>query len=355
MQFLPGIMKGKNAYQRGAYFKNHMRRFKYILKTDFERFDATQGVNLLYCIEVGLAARLLSPEEFQLFFPTWLIKIRKMGKYPSGLMFHFVGCRGSGDMDTGLFNTLINYISQLYFLRCNGLDGTPMADGDDGGLNIDTLDFVDTFKEFGLCIDIEPVTDYHDFRFCSSAFVEYNRAGDMVQVQDVHKLLNNIGIVKSKKFYHCVGEYYYSLGFMYSKVYAGFPLFTELADMLMRISERKFIHRELLETLNPTFSVNLDTVAPEVDSDYLKTELMMAFGLGGATFDGLCETLRNMKVQLPRHMDKRYRVSSDKTNRLSSEQLRAVEQMLLDSVRRAAVPTKLQLFTYLTPVSLYPG
>jgi len=335
MSHIPGIMKGKNALQRGSYFKNHMRQYKYLLKTDYSRFDATQGVELLRAIELGLAYRLLSQEEFGLFMTAWEIKLLKIGKYPSGLSFKFIGCRGSGDMDTGLFNTLINYVAAKYFLAMNNLDGDVMADGDDGVIGVNSINYNPTFHHFGLEIKMEPVTDYHDVEFCSSVFVEYNASGDMIQLQNMHKLLNNVGVVKSRKFYHCVGEYYYSLGFMYNKMYPGFPVYQQLANMLMRIGKRKYIHRSILRDLNPMFELGLEQDHIIVNPDRLLIEMSLCFNISCEMMHAISHSLDNMIVQLPPSMDKKFRISNRPGDRLPEAIVDHVEQLLLQSLRDA--------------------
>lgn len=341
---LPEVMKGRNPLQRGQYFARCMRKHKYLLKTDYKRFDATQSIRLLYLIEVGLAKRLLSLAEFELFFKAWAIKIRKFGRYPSGLSFSFIGCRGSGDMDTGLFNTLVNLVAAKYFLVYNQIPGDIMADGDDGGIGIDTLDYQLTFQQFGLDIELEAVTDYHEFRFCSSVFVEYNRQGDMIQLQDIPKLLNNIGVVTSKKFHHCVGEYYYSLGYMYQRMYPNFPIFNELSQLLMRIGNRRYFHKTILEEVNPSLAIGCEVPIFESDPSVLLVEYMLTFNYGSAMVTLIQQDLASLRVEVPANMDKRYRVASTPPITIQSCDIRLAEEILIDSIKRSKAPGYVSVF-----------
>jgi hypothetical protein len=347
---IPNIMKGRNVFERGQYFIIHIGGKRYKIKSDYSRFDSSQLMILLFMIEVGFAIRVLSEREFKIFFKAWLLKIRKIGKYPSGLSFHFIGTRGSGDMDTGLFNTMINAILIEYCAACSGLTLENMADGDDGLMGTDTLDFdMTTFAEFGLTIELEPVEEISEVRFCSSGFIQYNAQGDYVQMQDINKLLNNIGIVKNRQFYHCLGEYYYSLGFMYTKMYPGFPLFRQLAKFLMSIGDRKYIHKEILQRINPTFLDNLDNKPRgKIDEDIIKVEMMITFGWSATEFDRVCDWLETTTINLPKHFDRRYRPAQGKrAELLSSAEIKQVEDILEESVLSSKVPSKLASFQFL--------
>lgn len=330
MQFLPSIMKGRDARQRGIAFQQRILSLggKY-LKTDFSRFDSTQHFELLRMVECGIMQHILSPEDYLEFESYWYFKMWKHGETKNGFKYELFGCRGSGDMDTGLFNTLLNHFLCTYFCRTNGFEEKFIVDGDDGVIWVPNSDFTNTFDQFGVQIDIQICADYHDVDFCSSKFLQINKKGDFMQVQNLPRVLGKIGTLKSKQFNHCAGEYYYSLGYMYSKIYPDFPIFRELSKFLMRITqrERKAFSPSLLAQ-NPHHLTYMLNSPIDIDHDFLLTEYMLSFGLGPAQLDQMATTLLTAKVLLPDCMDRRFRTNGRAVDRVPHHIVISVEMEL---------------------------
>ncbi len=351
----PQIMKGRNAFERGYNFRKLVLRSSgYYLKTDFGRFDCTQRPEVLFDLECGLMQHLLSPADYELFFSYWVHKLYKVGRYPNGLEFKLLGCRGSGDMDTGVFNTLLNYATAVYFLRKNGFDeGSFIVDGDDGVIWIPSKQFTPTWHEFGLNIDIELVSDYHDVTFCSSHFMQINKAGEFMQVQNIPKIIQKIGTLKNTQFEHCAGDYYYSLGYMYNKMYPEFPVFKQLSAFLMGLSRRsRRFQPDFFRTANPhylDYMAGLDTIT--VDSDFILSEYYLCYPeLGPSSIEHLMNYLATAKVHLPPENDKRYRVSGRAATYLPDHLYRTVEKIIDNAMVNSPPPSKLMeaVITFLT-------
>lgn len=329
----PQIMKGRNALQRGqAFQKLVLSTSGHYLKTDFSRFDSTQHIHLLRTFELGIMRGILPYEEFELFKQYWILKMIKRGTYSHGLKFKLFGCRGSGDMDTGLFNTLINYATAVFFLRSNGFDETKfIVDGDDGVIWVPTKNYVPTWHLFGLDITAEVVSDYHDVTFCSSHFMQINRSGQFMQVTNFLSVCQKIDVLKNKQFAHCAGEYFYSLGYMYSKMYPDFPGYSQLARYLMTLTNRKqYFEPDMIRANNPHhLDYMLDTnTTLDVDYEFLLSEYYLCYDIGSSELAYLIQHLSTANTKLPPCHDKRYRVRNRVTERLSDQVIEYVEKSI---------------------------
>jgi hypothetical protein len=319
MKMLPEISKGKNFIERGAQFAALMGGW--FVECDFSKYESTQQEKLLRDIELGIWHRLLSEEDYGIMEKLFDLKMIKHGHCTHGVEFELLFNRGSGDMDTGLFNTLINYVATKYFQLKNGFDAGFMVDGDDNvlGLPFGKEQLIDTYAEFGLEAKLVIRKDYHDVEFCSSKFLMINRAGDMLQVQNLNKVLNNIGVMRNIEFRHCMGEYYYSLGYMYSKIYPNMPIISELSSYLMSFTKkRKVVKTDLLKKINPVYLeifANGCNDTLNIDKEFVLTEYMMSFGFTCVGMEAMLDYLNSTTVNiLPEH-DKRFRKTGDNPNK----------------------------------------
>lgn len=306
---LPQVMKGKNFVDRGSYFRDFILS-KNMVEGDMSKYEGSQRQYVLKW-ELEIWKALLPPDDYFVVEKLWRAKYIKEGHYLQGTKFSFVACRGSGDMDTGLFNTLLNWIMCRYFERINKLgSGNFAVDGDDNMVNcFDKTTVIDTFSHFGFDCKLFMRHDYHDVDFCSSRFIQF-RPGHFIQVQKLSKLLSNVFVVKNNEFNKCLGEYMYSLGFMYSKLYGDMPIYSDLANFLMisgAQNKGKHFNMELMSRLDPTKSaVMLDDVL-KCDRDFCLAEIGYTFQLGFATIESIVEQLNVNLIHLPTDCDYRFR------------------------------------------------
>jgi len=318
MLHIPQISKGKNFLERGQQFFDHVLN-KFMIEGDCSKYESTQRIELLADIELGVWRRLLSTNHYSKIKRIFISKMEKRGFTFNGVYFSFWGCRGSGDMDTGLFNTILMYIACKYFIRVNKLNGDFICDGDDNCIGYsDDKEIVDTFAHFGLDAKLIKRCDYHDLEYCSGKFMQY-QPGKFIYVQNINKLMKNIGIFRKSKFNHCKGEYYYSLGYMYKQMYCGMPLFKEISEFLMRISKvKRHVKFEILDDINPMHAQAFKNTAYNIkfDPDTIKIELAMCF-LGSITKVEDCITHYSGKcVSLNAAEDKRFNCGVTMRNRL---------------------------------------
>jgi hypothetical protein len=290
---------------------------EWFVESDFSKFESTQQMDLLVHIELGVWKRLLNLDDYHIVERLFWLKMVKQGHCTHGVKFCFLFCRGSGDMDTGLFNTIINWIATRYFEDINGMfKGQFLVDGDDNVMKgpIGKTDYIDTFAQFGLEAKFLVRTNYHDVEFCSSKFIKYNRQGDMMQVQNLNKVLNNIGYMTNSEYSNCVGEYYYSLGFMYEKLYCNLPVYKELAKFMRRITSRStHIAIELLKNVNPAYIDILKAEKNEFDCDpeFVLSEYFLGFNLSPVEIEKILEYLNTTAISLPLGRDKKFKKSGD--------------------------------------------
>jgi len=342
MAKLPCFAKGKDYFARGAWIEPYYGNYRF-LANDYSKFESTQREKLLRDVELGLWKRMLHPDAYAIVELCFEIKMCKRGVTGNGVKFDFYACRGSGDMDTGLFNTIINYVACRYFEIKNMLPPKNFCvDGDDSCLAVPNhrVDYVNTFSEFGLDAKLEFV-DSNAVEFCSAKFVEY-ASGKFVLCPDIKKLCNNLGTLINSDFEKSVGHYYYTLGYMYHVMFGALPFFDQLSQFLMGISgTKKLINLDLVRHLNPSFldafkmhDENLGGVrhARDVDPVRFRLGVWLAFGFSQAELASMETWFATTKLDLGGR-DRRFnRQGKAKTPWTSDELLDVQTQMEISVV-----------------------
>jgi len=308
---IPQFAKGKNFIERGKQFAELIFG-AWIMEGDFSKFEATQRKKLLEDVELGIWSRLLDDKQYYLIEILFYMKMLKKGHTLNGLKFEFNWCRGSGDMDTGLFNSIISWIACRYFAIVNGIDKDKFTvDGDDNLIKIPhgMTTTINTFSLFGLDAKLILRKNYYDADFCSGKFIQY-KPGEFIYVQNIRKIMNNVRVFRKTKFMHAKGDYYYSLGYMYSIMYPNFPLFSNLANCLMRIgssssSRRRYINTRVLNELNPNYVdyfARLDKTwadhLTQSDLQNIKLEMCMSFEMSLSEMDHYSESYDKFTLKL---------------------------------------------------------
>lgn len=331
---LPECSKGKNFSERGRQFFEKIFG-AWILECDFSKFEATQRLKLLAKIELGLARRLMTPMHYHLFLQNFIAKMRKHGWTLNEVEFEFWECRGTGDPDTGLFNTLITWIACRYFEIVNGTGDTNfICDGDDNLIRLPIgAKYVNTFSLFGLDAKLELRTDYHDASYCSGKFIQV-RPGEFMYVQDIKKLMQNLPVFRKTKFDHCKATYYHSLGYMYKILYPGFPIYENISNFLMRATPKQYLSVQMLQEINPSHTDAFVNTKEKVsiDVELVKVELSMSFDMTIEELTRLCHWYDVNNMTLKPEECKRYNPEKPPADRLSDTQIKVVEQILVESV-----------------------
>jgi len=316
MTQIPEFSKGKNFVERGKQFAKLLFG-QWYLEGDFSKYEGTQREELLTMIELGLARRLMNDADYILFEKLFYVKMIKDGHTLNGLKFRFNWCRGSGDMDTGLGNSLICWVACKYFCIINKIPHRFIVDGDDNTIGIPKgmNTYTETFKLFGLDAKLIIKKDYHDVDYCSGKFIQY-KAGEFLYVQNVRKIMQNIRFFRKKTFAHARGDYYYSLGLMYKILYSNFPLYQNIANALMRIGgTRKNFKIEVLDSLNKHYRDHMKGMdAISVDESHIsniKLEIAMCFGMSVGEINYYSKFYDSLNLSLPKEQNKILRSAKD--------------------------------------------
>jgi len=320
---IKNISKGKNFLERGEQFAECIFG-EDILEGDCSKYEGSQRLRLLVHIELTIW-KLIDPGSYGLLTKLFRSKMKKSGKTLNELYFEFWYCRGSGDMDTGLFNTLIMFVACRYFEIVNKTgDHNFICDGDDNQIKIprNISELKDTFKEFGFDAKLIRRHTYHDASYCSGKFIQY-KPGKFLYVQDLNKLMNNIPIFRKLKFNHCKGAYYHSLGYMYHKIYGNLPVFREISKFLMNIAPKEHVHMDILEEINPGHAEAFKNTSYnlEYDEDLCKVELAMCFTSNITNLENYSTWYKNHQVSLDKAELKRYNPIKTPRDRLTQNQI----------------------------------
>lgn len=237
------------------------------------------------------------PELIEQFDDLFACKTHKTGKTLNGLKFDFRYCRGSGDTDTTSGNTGINKVTTEYFIEEN--------------LGRSPCDYVNTYALFGIDAKLEIRTNYHDVNYCSGKFIKVN-ARDFHYVQDLRKLMRRVQFCINDQFYDHLDTYYHSIGYMYTILYKGIPLYQDLGRHLMSCKNKGFVDVRALEAhygahnafqwhqkrvdfqfrekhnlLYDIDSLPFDTY---IDTDLVRREMAAVFDMSCAEYDAYMRT-----------------------------------------------------------------
>lgn len=243
---LPQVCKGKNFAERGLAFSELVFGEHYG-ENDMSKFESSQRPELYDLVQKQLFDALYPNDE--LLDKLYEIKMHKFGRTMNGAKWSAYGMMASGEMDTGCFNTIFNWLACRYFEVINGYGrGNFLVDGDDSVLRIPRgATPINTFTDFGFDAKFFIRYDYHDVEFCSSKFVQC-APGVFYQTQDINKVFASVPNMINPSFDRHLGDYYGSLGQMYSILYEDFPVLSDFAHFLKTASTRAMSTKLLEDT-----------------------------------------------------------------------------------------------------------
>jgi hypothetical protein len=264
----------------------------------------------------------------------------KEGVTRYGIRFLFYALRCSGEFDTWLCNTIVSWLANRYLELVNGLPAYNFrVTGDDNfGAKPRGMDIINTYPQFGFECDFQLVNDVHELEFCSAKFVEYY-PGKWMLCPDPFKIMRNIGYIKNADFEHCIGHYYYTVGYMYTIMFPNLPFFHNFGRFLMGITRNpkvKHVNMNFLRYHNPmvvdAFRVGGKEVTVSTDLFYIGIE--MAYGLQRSHIELLDEFYANAEIDITGH-DKKFNRKGSPAPLFSDAQLDEV-QGLIEATLRAS-------------------
>lgn len=331
MMFLPQVSKGRDFLARGKQFDDLISG-AWALEGDCSKFEASQRIRLLKHIELGLLKRLEDDINYRRFRKLFWRKMKKNGFTQNGQKFSFYSCRGSGDSDTGLFNTLLMWVACMYFEIMNKLPlGDFICDGDDNVIKmpVGKENYINTFAHFGFDAKLILRKDYHDIDYCSGKFIKYNKIGDFIYIQNIKKIINNMTVFRKLNFNHCKTTYYHSLGFMYKKLYGDLPLYSSFSKFLLRSTTDAHVNPEILKELNPIYEELVHKTGYNVKwDDTIKVEIAMVFDLTINLIDVLSEYFDSAVVKFEKKESKRYRNVGSRITMPTTTEVDLVENLI---------------------------
>lgn len=141
---------------------------------DASKFDTC--VDIKWLKWVMKVIRACFPKKFwKLIYKLWSQTLINIGRTNKGLKYRTHGTRASGDMDTGLGNSIIMWSMLTRYLDLAGVKGSILVNGDDSVLVLDRSDLhlLDErcFKRWGFNMKREVVYSIDDVEFCQAKIV----------------------------------------------------------------------------------------------------------------------------------------------------------------------------------------
>lgn len=186
------------------------------LQLDAKKFDTYVDVKWLQlCADFYCA--LFSPSDKRRIRWLWSRTLVNTGSSRSGLKYTTWGTRMSGDMDTGLGNSLIMWTLLTAYLESNGiLKYSIMVNGDDSVIVIERSQLAEarnlsTFTKYGFSMTFEVAYSFSDLEFCQSKPVLTDYGWTMAR--NPHRVMgrtswsvNKYGKSKMRSFVHTLGK-----------------------------------------------------------------------------------------------------------------------------------------------------
>jgi len=238
------IAKGRNHHQRGADILAKSGEFAdpYYLLLDASNFDAHVSGELLK-LEHGVYKSLTKKSARQRL--RWLLKLQLVnrGRTKNGTTYTTPGTRMSGDMNTGLGNSILMAGMLETFLEDSGVRGAVYVDGDDSVVVIDRIDVCkllpvkEYFLSFGMEMKFEATSELSkvDFCQCRPLWVD----GSLVMSRDPSRVLVRPLWTTRTMGSRLAGRYLRGLGLGEIAVGWGQPLAAALGKQLYSLGEGK--------------------------------------------------------------------------------------------------------------------
>lgn len=167
------VAKGLNNVQRAQLLHDQSSTFRdpcYIL-LDHSCFDST--INVTHLRETHKFYRKMNGSRELQRLLKYQINNKGFSKY--GIKYKIKGTRMSGDYDTALGNSFVNYICLRSWLKMNQVRGEIILDGDDSIVTIERRDLgrlpFDHFSRCGFETKMEVVYDISEVEFCQSKYL----------------------------------------------------------------------------------------------------------------------------------------------------------------------------------------
>lgn len=318
---LPQVANACDYAACGAKFKKLLGAWMF--ENDMSKFEATQRKFMLY-LEYLVYASVIPSKDVEQLTTLFAAKMVKKGTAADFIHFLFMFCRGSGDMDTGLGNGILNYIATMYFKimnfcprkheclmsdGCCSFDGFVLKGDDSYGDMPVGAKLTNYYSNFGfdakLIIREDPLTT----EFCSGHFIRLAN-GEFYYVQKLRKLLTSLQVVVNNDVIKngWVAHYLRSLGDMYAVLYKHVPVYEDVAEFLKTASSKLRINKQLLNENYGAieafehFERNVDKIDVCAQT-YVDISMNNEFSF--SELEAISKFCRTTQIKLPEHLNRR--------------------------------------------------
>lgn len=251
MSLTPMAAKSRNLIQRGQDLRAKWEMFNnpIAILLDHSTFDAHCGVELLKlehefytsCIRVTDGKRELKK------LLAW--QLVNKGATKNSTMYETYGTRMSGDQNTGLGNTLINYAMLKSFADKHLRSATFYVDGDDSVIMCEREDMVALeiiakyFSQFGMKTKVEVAHEFEKVEFCQTRPCFDGTNWRMVR--NPNRLLSRLPWIVYNLHPNCHDRYLKSVGMCEMALGIGLPIGQYIGDKLRVRSRKRYMITDL--------------------------------------------------------------------------------------------------------------
>lgn len=297
----------------------------WFMENDMSKYESSQRFDVLK-LEYQVYSMLM-PEQQEIIDKLFAVKIMKVCTTTTGVNFKMMYGRGSGDMDTSLGNGVLNYISTMYNQIKNYCPNCTINNcvepgcktlkfvlkGDDSYASIPTGATVENhYQCFGFDAKIIVRKTPEEVEFCSGHFVEI-RPNKWLYVQKLQKLIESLTT--------CINEdtmrngwcahYYKSLGYMYTTMYDGIPIYEDIARFLLNVNIKAGLNLNLIQSYNLLDAFTNKTAGKYVVDRSLATlSVSLVNKMDYAELNRLAVYFRNSQLCFPPELSKRCNLKS---------------------------------------------
>jgi len=236
----PIFAKCRNLTQRGEDIDTKMSYFHdpVAISLDHSKFDSHVNIELLR-VEHWFYSKCFNDDPRLKFLLG--LQLTCHGSTKNGTRYRTIGTRMSGDQNTGLGNSIINYVMTLAMKKSLNVPMLMYIDGDDFIIFVERsnghLISPSWYEQFGMVTKVDNTTSIiEEIEFCQSRPV-YNGVG-YTMVRNPQRMLSRLQWMVGKKHPKYILNYLTSIGLCMVSLGMGLPIEQYVGSTLARLGGR---------------------------------------------------------------------------------------------------------------------